>query len=198
MPSSNVCNIPLNYLKETLIIHLDTLYTWQGYHLVDIPKLNTAEQVKGQKYNLANQLLYNPILALVKASVIIFLLRIGDAKPIEKKALWTTFGLNLLLAIAIFFADAFQCAPFNYVYDYPVMDLTAQRAAGADSKGQVNGVTIRGGKCINQINFFLISAGLAVGTDLLVVAIPTVIVWDLKMARRKKIAAGAILSVGAV
>ena len=198
MSSSNVRNISLNCLKETLTIHLDTLYTWQGYHLMDIPKLNIADQVRGQKYNLANQLLYNPILALVKASVILFLLRIGGAKPIAKKALWFTFVINLLLAIAIFFADAFQCTPFNYVFDYPQMDLAAQKAAGADSKGQVNGVTIKGGKCIDQINFFLISAGLAVGTDLLVVAIPTVIVWDLKMARRKKIAAGAILSVGAM
>ena len=160
--------------------------------------MSIDDQITGQKYNLANQLLYNPILSLVKMSVVFLLLRIGEAKPAAKKALWFTLVLNMLLAIAIFFADAFQCTPFRYVYDYPAMDLAAQQAAGANSNGQVNGVTIKGGHCINQINFFLISAGLTVGTDLLVLAIPTVIVWDLKMTRRKKIIAAGILSVGAM
>lgn len=82
------------------------------------------------------------------------------------------------------------------MYDYPAMDKAAQEAAGADKNGMVDGVLIKGGTCINQINFFLISAGLAVGTDLLVVAIPTVIVWDLKMPKRRKIIAAAILSTG--
>lgn len=177
---------------------IDTLYTYQGYHLADIPKMSTKDQVRGQKYNLANQLLYNPILALVKASVIMFLLRIGDAKPIAKRSLWVALGLNIALAIAIFFADAFQCTPFRYVYDYPAMDLAAQVAAGADAKGRVGGVLIKGGHCIAQIKFFLVSAGLAVATDLLVVIIPTVIVWDLKMPRRQKLIAVGILSVGAV
>jgi hypothetical protein len=160
--------------------------------------MSIEDQITGQKYNLANQILYNPVLSLVKMSVVFLLLRIGEAKPAARKALWITLVLNMMLAIAIFFADTFQCTPFRYVYDFPAMDLAAQQAAGADSKGQVNGVTITGGHCINQINFFLISAGLTVATDLLVLAVPTVIVWDLKMTRRKKIIAAGILSVGAM
>lgn len=131
-------------------------------------------------------------------SVAFLLLRIGEAKAIVRKALWVSQVLNMGLAVSIFFGDVFQCSPVRYVYAYPAMDLAAQKAAGADSKGQVNGVTITGGKCIDQINFFLISAGLAVLTDLIILAIPTIIVWDLKMPRKQKFIAAAILSVGAM
>lgn len=101
---------------------LDTLYTWQGYHLADIPKLSIDDQIMGQKYNLANQLLYNPVLSLVKMSVVFLLLRIGEAKAAVRRALWITLALNMMLAVAIFFADVFQCTPLHYVYDYPAID----------------------------------------------------------------------------
>lgn len=76
------------------------------------------------------------------------------------------------------------------------MDAAARKTAGADALGQVDGVTIFGGTCIDQIQFFLVSAGLAVMTDVIVLIIPTVIVWDLQMPLRKKIMAIGMLSVG--
>lgn len=144
----------------------------------------------------SSRLLYNPILALVKASLICFLLRIGDTKKFVKWSLYFAQGLNLALAIAIFFADAFQCTPARYMYEKIKMDAAARKTAGADALGQVDGVTIFGGTCIDQIQFFLVSAGLAVMTDVIVLIIPTVIVWDLQMPLRKKIMAIGMLSVG--
>ncbi|KAK0111242.1 hypothetical protein ONS95_001615 [Cadophora gregata] len=181
---------------EVYVVITYTLITWQGYHKVDIPKLSVEQRVRGQKYNLANQLLYNPILSLVKASVMFFLLRIGNTKKFVKYALYFAQALNLALAIAIFFADAFQCTPAHYMYDKIKMDAEARKAAGADAKGQVDGVTIYGGTCINQIRFFLVSAGLAIVTDVITLIIPTIIVWDLQMPMRKKIIASGMLSVG--
>lgn len=160
--------------------------------------MSTAQKTVIAKTSLANQLLYNPILTLVKASVICFLLRIGGTKPYIKKALYITFFVNAALVVSVFIADALQCTPFHYVYDSSWMDLEAQKAAGADSKGMVNGVVVRGGKCFDQRLFFLVTAGLAVGTDLVVIAIPTLIVWDLKMTRKKKLAAAGVLSTGAL
>ncbi|KAH6706254.1 hypothetical protein DL95DRAFT_525520 [Leptodontidium sp. 2 PMI_412] len=181
---------------EVYVVITYTFITWQGYHKVDIPKLSVEQIVRGQKYNLVNQLLYNPILALVKASLMCFLLRIGDTKKFVKWSLYFAQGLNLALAIAIFFADAFQCTPARYMYEKIKMDAAARKAAGADALGQVDGVTIFGGTCIDQIQFFLVSAGLAVMTDVIVLIIPTVIVWDLQMPLRKKIMAIGMLSVG--
>ncbi|KFY95694.1 hypothetical protein V498_03205 [Pseudogymnoascus sp. VKM F-4517 (FW-2822)] len=183
---------------ESAIVIRYTLYTWQGYHKADIPKLSIEQQVVGGKYNIANQLLYNPILSLVKASVIFFLLRIGNTHRIARISLWIALALNLALAIAILFACAFQCNPARYVYAAAEMDRAAQIAAGADSEGKVNGEVVKGGTCFHQIQFFLGSAGLAVLTDLIVLAIPTVIVWDLKMSRRKKFVAIGMLSAGAI
>ncbi|CAG8975027.1 hypothetical protein HYALB_00012195 [Hymenoscyphus albidus] len=158
--------------------------------------MSTEQKTVIMKMSLANQLLYNPILTLVKASVILFLLRIGGTKSYVKKSLYVIFFINAGLVIAIFVADAFQCTPFHYVYDASCMDLEAQRVAGADSNGMVDGKLIKGGKCFNQRLFFLFSAGFAVGTDLAVIAIPTLIVWNLKMTKRRKIAAVCVLSTG--
>ncbi|PVH72780.1 hypothetical protein DL98DRAFT_470047 [Cadophora sp. DSE1049] len=180
---------------DSLIVW-NTFITWQGYHKADIPKLSVEQIIRGQKYNLVNQLLYNPILSLVKASVMLFLIRIGNTKTLVKYALYFAQALNLALALAIFFADAFQCTPARYMYEKIRMDADARTAAGADANGQVDGVAIYGGTCIDQIQFFLVSAGLAVLTDVITLIIPTVIVWDLQMPLRKKIIASGMLSVG--
>lgn len=130
--------------------------------------------------------------------MIFFLLRIGNTHRIARISLWVALALNLALAIAILFACAFQCTPARYVYAAAQMDYDAQIAAGADSDGKVNGEVVKGGHCIHQVQFFLGSAGLAVLTDLIVLAIPTVIVWDLKMSRRRKLVAIGMLSAGAM
>lgn len=113
-------------------------------------------------------------------------------------ALWIALGLNITLAIAVVFACAFQCTPARYVYAAAEMDFQAQQAAGADSNGMLNGEVVKGGHCFHQVPFFLGTAGLAVMTDLIVLAIPTVIVWDLKMSKRRKIVAIGMLSAGAM
>ncbi|RDW77661.1 hypothetical protein BP6252_05714 [Coleophoma cylindrospora] len=183
---------------QSYVVIRYTLYTWQGYHVYDVPKMSTDLLITGQKYNLANQMLYNPILSFVKGSVIVFLLRLVGTKRSVRISLWAVFVFNFALSIVVGITDLCQCTPYNYVFDYPRMDAEAQKAAGANSLGQVDGVTITGGYCINQLDFFLAVAALTVVTDLLVVAIPTWIVWDLQMARRKKIVASIILGVGLV
>ncbi|KAL4931812.1 uncharacterized protein BDV17DRAFT_288396 [Aspergillus undulatus] len=191
-------------LDDTLIVLAwllaigQAITVWICYHSWDIPKQSTKQQIQAQKVNLANQLLYNPILAIVKASVIVFLFRLEDRRPVIHWNLHVLFWVNLLLMVAIFLADLFQCTPLHYVYDYPAMDLAAQRAAGADETGMSNGKVIKGGKCIGQIEFFLSSAALTVLTDIWLLCIPTMVVWRLQMNRRKKIAIIAVLSMGAI
>jgi hypothetical protein len=65
--------------------------------------------VEAAKYDLANQLLYNPILALVKASIVFFLWRLQDRRKVIRWSLVSFFILNLGLAIATFVADLCQC-----------------------------------------------------------------------------------------
>lgn len=84
----------------------------------------------------------------------------------------------------------------HYVYDSPAMDLAAQEAAGADENGMKDGKLVKGGTCIAQIEFFLISAAFTIITDIWLLCIPSIIVWRLQMNRNRKIAIIAVLSMG--
>ncbi|KAK0658238.1 hypothetical protein DIS24_g4968 [Lasiodiplodia hormozganensis] len=181
---------------QTYAVWMYTKVTMQGYHVADIPKMSIERQILGQRYNLANQLLYHPILSIVKMSVILFLLRIDDKRRRVDWSLKGLFVFNVLLMVSTFFADLFQCTPWRYTIDYPAMDLEAQKAAGADEDGMLNGKAIKGGHCIDQAGFFLAAAGLAVLTDVLILIIPMIMVKDLQMRKQKKIVVWAILSIG--
>lgn len=175
---------------------LDTKMTMQGYHVADVPKMSIERQILGQRYNLANQLLYHPTLSVVKASAILFLLRIGDKR---KRVDWSLKGLlvfNVAMIVGTFFANLFQCTPLHYTFDYPAMDLAAQKAAGADENGMVDGKVVKAGYCIDQAGFFIAAAGLAVFTDVLTLIIPMMMVKDLHMQKKKKLVVWAILSIG--
>ncbi|OMP82951.1 hypothetical protein BK809_0001142, partial [Diplodia seriata] len=181
---------------QTYAVWMYTKVTMQGYHLADIPEMSVERQILGQRYNLANQLLYHPILSVVKLSVILFLLRIDDKRRRVDWSLKGLFTFNVLLMVSTFLADLFQCTPWHYTFDYPAMDLAAQKAAGADEDGMLNGKEIKAGSCIDQVAFFLSAAGLAVLTDVLMLLIPMIMVKDLQMRKRRKVAVWAILSIG--
>lgn len=110
--------------------------------------------------------------------------------------LWALTAVNLALLIAIFLADLFQCTPLRYIYNAPAMDMAAQKAAGADENGMKHGVPVQGGICINQIAFFLGSAGFTIITDIWLLSIPCIIVWKLQMSRGKKLAILGVLCLG--
>lgn len=67
-------------IGQTVMVYLYSLKSWQGYHYYDIPKLSIEDRMQASRYDLANQLLYNPILVLVKASIIFFLWRLRDKR----------------------------------------------------------------------------------------------------------------------
>lgn len=191
------------------MIYLYCLNSYQGYHYYDAPPLSVAERVQNSKYDLANQLLYNPIvreilsnlhfsfgcrtdqssaaqLALIKASIIVFLWRLEDRRRIIQWALTGFFIFNLLLAISVFVADLCQCTPVHYYWDKWWMSEW-------DEEGNI---TKAGGHCIDAVKFLLISAGLAILTDVMILLIPAAMVWNLRMPRKKKIAVWSVLSLG--
>lgn len=171
---------------QSIMAYLYSLKSWQGYHYYDIPPLSVEDSMQASKYDLANQLLYNPILALVKASIIFFLWRLNDQRKAIRWSLISFFALNMGLAIATFVADLCQCTPVSYYWNHYKTDTY-------DAEGKV---TEKAGTCIQQVNFFLITAGLSVLTDILIMLIPAAMVWGLKMEKSKKIAVWAVMSLG--
>ncbi|KAJ2902230.1 hypothetical protein MKZ38_000832 [Zalerion maritima] len=133
-----------------------------GIHLVDVP---TVDSTQGLVWNWVVQVLYNPILAMVKTSVLIFLLRIGGQKPGVTVAIHALNAFNIALMIAIFIVVIFQCNPIAYNWD-----------------SQLDGT------CVQQGEFYLVTAALTIFTDVLVLALPFWIFLDLKMPRKQKLA----------
>jgi hypothetical protein len=183
---------------ETFCVYQYTLLSYQGYHKRDIPKQTIEQKILAQQYNIANQVLYNPILSLIKLSVIVFFQRLEDRRRIVQWNIYALATFEMAFMIASTLVDIFQCSPVQYSWEAARMDLAAQQAAGADENGQVNGVTIKGGHCIKQGNFFLATNGIAIFTDIWVLIIPGLILWDLRMPKKTKIAAFGIIGAGGV
>ncbi|KAG4026836.1 hypothetical protein MFRU_036g00690 [Monilinia fructicola] len=157
----------------------ETSVTWKfavenyiGIHVWDIPVKN--DMVTGLKYGFAVQILYNPILAIVKSSILIFLLRISGQKKNVKYTIWGLLAFNNIMMIAIFFGVIFQCTPiaFNWQTDIP------------------------GGYCIKRGLFYVVTAIIFLITDIMVLLIPFWIVVGLKMPRKTKLSVIGVFSLG--
>ncbi|KAJ5153174.1 uncharacterized protein N7482_009652 [Penicillium canariense] len=159
-------------LRSALTIDIKTNYV--GIHFDDIPKDYDAKE--GYIWNFANQILYNPTLTVVKLSILAFLRRLESRSRIVNLLIWTSFVIVIGLFIAVLFVDIFQCHPVAYVYD----------------------LSIVGGKCIEQGNFYVSTAALNLFTDLLVMSIPILITWNLQMPLRRKLAVCIVLCLGGV
>jgi hypothetical protein len=144
-----------------------------GIHFKDIP-FGAFDTRPGLIWNFAVQVLYNPILALVKTSVLLFLLRLGGQKPGVRISIHVVNFINIALMVAIFLVVMFQCWPVDFNWN----------------------PAIEGGKCIEQGVFYLATAGLTLFTDVLVLALPIWIFADLKMKLKTKIALMVVFLFG--
>ncbi|KUJ18746.1 uncharacterized protein LY89DRAFT_504150 [Mollisia scopiformis] len=143
-----------------------------GIHIYDIPA--DVDPVPGLKYNYAVQVLYNPVLAIVKNSILMFLLRLTGTRKAVRYTILGLIAVNTALMIAIFITVIFQCLPIAYNWD----------------------TTIKGGHCVAQGAFYVATTTLTLFTDILVLALPFWIVMGLKMERKTKIAVIGIFFLG--
>jgi hypothetical protein len=159
--------------------------TQQGHHIWDIPTPTVHEQVEAEKWSMAQQLLYNPILCLVKASILIFLIRLGDKRKFIYWSSHILFWFNVGHMISVFFAALTQCLPVHMYWDHHHTDQIID--------GEVVNPNFT---CFDTAVFSLVTAGLAILTDILILLIPVAMMWNLRMPIRRKIAVGAALSLG--
>lgn len=133
-----------------------------GIHLSEMIASGITMET-GMLWNFAAQLVYNPILACVKCSVLVFLLRLGGG--LERKTRWCIYGvgtITLVQMIIIFLVLCLQCRPLHYYW-----------AQYGQSPPQ--------GSCFNLPIFYISTAAVTVLTDLLVLALPVWIFVGLKM-----------------
>ncbi|KAL2842721.1 hypothetical protein BJY01DRAFT_264447 [Aspergillus pseudoustus] len=171
-----ICLAGTLYWAETATAYKVIKYNWMGYHVKNIPYPN-PQATLAWKYSYATEILYNPILAVVKFSILFFLLRLTGQKLGVKRAIWIIMALNTIVMITTLFLTVFRCVPIASHWaptDYP------------------------DAKCLNFANFVTGTACASIFTDALVLILPTWIVYNLRMAQKQKLILIAILSLGLV
>jgi hypothetical protein len=120
-----------------------------------------------------NGLIYNPILSMVKVSVLLFLLRLAGTKPTVRLAIWTLLVFTIALMVAIFFCVIFVCDPVSYVWDHS-----------------------QDGHCFDKKPFAMWTGGVTLFTDLLTLALPFWIFLGLRMPKKAKMALLGVFALG--
>lgn len=160
-----------NFEKRRTYIATSVIRTnFIGISIRDIPPF---DPIPGAVWNYAVQILYNPILALVKTSILIFLLRLFGQKPgVRRFIIWLNVA-NLANMVGVFFAVVFQCFPIEKTWQ-PMLE----------------------GHCVDRRVLFVTSSSINILTDLLVLGLPLRIFIDLKIPKRTKIALMFVFLLG--
>ncbi|KAL4767975.1 hypothetical protein BDW60DRAFT_211469 [Aspergillus nidulans var. acristatus] len=150
-------------------------YNYIGYHIWDVPL--DWDSTPGAKFSYATELLYNPILALIKTSILLFLLRLTGQKKAVRRTIIALLVLNAIAAVATFLMTTFNCLPM---------------ASNRDPDSYPDR------KCINFADIVTGTASVSIFTDFLVLLMPTWIVYNLHIAKKQKIMLIGILSFGLI
>ncbi|KAF2689409.1 hypothetical protein K458DRAFT_358151 [Lentithecium fluviatile CBS 122367] len=173
-------------LGQTITIYEYILLSHTGYHSRDVPKPSIDQQVLALKWSFAVQMFYHPLMGSIRASIIMFLFRVKDQRWPIRMALHVVFWMNIGYTVSTSLVNIFQCTPIRYAYLRPLMD----QEVGSD------GTVIKHGKCIKSLDFIMASCGLSIFMDLIIIPIPTAMVWNLQMRKKTKLAVVAVMSMG--
>ncbi|KAG6353988.1 hypothetical protein INS49_004959 [Diaporthe citri] len=123
-------------------------YNYAGFKLSDIPTTGDTEAALFATW--LSQLLYSPILGLVKSSTLVFMLRIAGHMRNIKRSIHVANAINIGLTIATFIATIFSTIPISGYWD----------------------INHRVQHEINHAVFIMSTSFLTIMTDVLVLAIP--------------------------
>ncbi|OIW33786.1 hypothetical protein CONLIGDRAFT_640876 [Coniochaeta ligniaria NRRL 30616] len=159
-------------IAETIISYFFIKTNFVGIHVADIPK--NQDQTEALIWLYAVQILYNPVLSLVKSSVLIFLLRLFGQKDGVRRFIIGLTVVNILQMVAVFVAVLLQCLPISFNWD----------------------LTITNGRCVDRRILYTFTSCFNIVTDLLVLGLPIWIFVDLKIPRRTKVALSFVFLLG--
>lgn len=155
-----------------LTTHITVIKT----NFIGIPReqVPSHDPTQGLIWSYAVQILYNPILALVKSSVLIFLTRLfGQKDWVRRSLLWLNVA-NISQMVAVFFAIVLQCTPVAFNWD----------------------PTISGGHCVDRRVLYLSTSVFNIVTDLIILGLPLWVFSSLRIPKRTKIALLVVFLLG--
>ncbi|KAI0440192.1 hypothetical protein F4803DRAFT_563990 [Xylaria telfairii] len=165
-----VCIAMVLSMLETAASYMFIKTNFIGIRWQDIPP---HDPIPGLVWNYAIEILYNPILALVKTSILLLLMRLFGQKPGVKRFIIWVNTANIGMMVGVFFGTVLQCTPINKTWD-----------------------TSLEGACIDRRVLFTVSSSFNIFTDILMLGLPLRIFIDLKIPRRTKIALMFIFLLG--
>ncbi|KAF8249102.1 hypothetical protein K440DRAFT_599241 [Wilcoxina mikolae CBS 423.85] len=146
-----------------------------GKHMRDIPPMDIPI---GLKYNFLSQVFSLPAMMMVKISAGLFLLRLA-ATNVYRNICIGFIVLMTLYSVASTFTIIFQCVPVQSIWD----------------------PTVKGAKCLSPLVRINLGKSYSINcaiSDCFLVLLPIAMLWDVQIARRKRIAICSILGVGSL
>jgi hypothetical protein len=149
-----------------------------GWRAVDVPE--DYDMAPGLWWNFLVQMFYNPVLALVKASILVFLSRLGGHRTSVRNCIIALHCLNTGHAVSVFFTALLQCLPMEANWNFMLR---------FDPNSNV--------RCIDN-SFHVIASCLTILTDFLILALPFWIFLGLRMPWAAKMAVIGVFLMGSV
>lgn len=118
-------------------------------------------------------ILYSFALNLAKCAIVVLYIRVFPVKWF--RVCMYIYGAVLVSSFIItVFIVVFNCSPMRAAWDWRVV----------------------GAKCMNYVLFLQIMGGFNIATDVVLAFAPIVMLWNLKMSKREKIAIGTLVVFG--
>lgn len=125
------------------------------------------------KVVLSFQLLYMGSLTLVKCSVLVFYMRVFATQTMQRLSM-ATIGFVIAWCVGHMFAMVFICHPVAFWWD----------------------ISIPGGYCLDQLPIYVSLIITNILSDIVIMALPMVTIWELKMKTTEKLALTAAFALG--
>lgn len=101
-----------NRISLTQLTYPDYKYAFVGFLATDPARLN-ENTTAASFWDYVLQALYNPVLSLVKSSVLVLLLRIGGHQTRVRWTIYILNTVNMMLMVATFVVAIFQTFPIQ-------------------------------------------------------------------------------------
>ncbi|CAK7200915.1 hypothetical protein SEUCBS139899_003615 [Sporothrix eucalyptigena] len=150
-----------------------------GQHVVDVPP---EDRVHAVMWRWIGSLLYIMISTATKYVVGLFLLRICSHCQWQRITIWVLLAIVTVFNVMYLFFDIFSCRPIEYQWT---------RYADPAPEGTCNATSFA------TVTTY-VAAFLNVVADWVLAVLPSYLVWQAKMERRKKISVSAVLALGSV
>ncbi|GKT82719.1 integral membrane protein [Colletotrichum tofieldiae] len=150
------------------------LHFGEGFHMWEITASDYMELQKVWIY--ISSLLYSPAAFFTKVSLLLLTVRVFSVDTKVARALHGLLVFFLLCYIPAEVAKAAVCIPVQAFWDPSIPNL----------------------KCINQTKLFLYDGAISMFSDLVILVVPVVLTWRLRVSTVKKVKIVGLLGAGGV